>query len=326
MMMDVLCIGELLVEFVADTSNVSLSRVPGFIKAPGGAPANVAVALSRLGLRSGFMGKVGNDPFGDYLRDCLEADDVDTAMLYTDENARTTAVFTAVWDDGRKDLCFYRNPGADMLLRSDEIDPKPFADLRCFHFGSITLIDEPSRAAQLKAIELARENGSMISYDPNYRPTLWPNEEHARTVIQDAYKYSHLAKISEEEWEVATGHNDFEAGVKAVLAKGVELLVISKGENGSLATNGEYLIQAPPLAVDVVETTGAGDGFLATVIAELLPERERLGSLARISEQKVAETLKLANAVGACACTKPGAIPALPTRAEVEQFINTRET
>ena len=320
-MTDVLCIGELLVEFIADTSNVSLSRSPGFIKAPGGAPANVAVALARLGVGSGFMGKVGDDPFGDFLGECLAEDNVDISTLYRDPDARTTAVFTAVWDDGRKDLCFYRNPGADMMLRPEDVDESEFTDLRCLHFGSITFIDEPSCAAQHKAIELARRNGAMLSYDPNYRPTLWPDEKIARQTIQDAYQHCHLAKISEEEWKVATGYDDFEAGVRAVLDKGVELLVVSKGEKGAVATNGEYLIEAPAYEVDVVETTGAGDGFLAAVIAELLPHRERLGSLARINEQTIEKTLKLANAVGAYACTKPGAIPALPTRAEVERFL-----
>lgn len=320
-MTDVLCIGELLVEFVADTSNVPLSRSPGFIKAPGGAPANVAVALSRLGLDSGFLGKVGDDPFGIFLQECLEKDNVDISTLYRDPDARTTAVFTAVWDDGRKDLCFYRNPGADMMLRPDEIDESVFTGLRCFHFGSITLINEPSCSAQRKAIEMARRNEVMISYDPNYRPTLWPNEKLAQQTIQDAYQYCHLAKISEEEWRVATGYDDFEAGVLAVLDQGVELLVVSKGDKGSVATNGEFLIEAPAVEVDVVETTGAGDGFLATVIAELLPERERLGSLTRVKEQTIEKTLRLANAVGAYACTKPGAIPALPTRTEVEKFL-----
>jgi fructokinase len=320
-MTDVLCIGELLVEFVADTSNVSLSQSPGFIKAPGGAPANVAVALSRLGVDSGFMGKVGDDPFGIFLRECLEEDSVDVSSLYRDPDARTTAVFTAVWDDGRKDLCFYRNPGADMMLHPDEIDESVFAGLRCFHFGSITFINEPSGAAQRRAIELARRNEAMITYDPNYRPTLWPDENQARRIIQDAYQYCHLAKISEEEWTVATGCNDFQAGVKAVLDRGVELLIVSRGDRGSAATNGKYLIEAPAVEVDVVETTGAGDGFLAAVISELLPERERLGSLALIEEPKIKKTLEFANVVGAHTCIKAGAIPALPTRAEVEKFL-----
>ena len=322
--MDVLCLGELLVEFVADTPNEPLTSVPGFIRAPGGAPANVAVALSRLGVNAGFMGKVGDDPFGSYLRECLDADGVDTSLLFTDPDIRTTAVFAAVWDDGRKDLCFYRNPGADMMLRHDEFDGTHINGLRGFHFGSITFINEPSRTAQVKAIDLARENGAMISFDPNYRPTLWSGADAARRAIKDAYKHCHLVKISDEEWEVATGFSDIQAGVQAVLSEGVELLVISRGAKGALATNGAYFIEAPPVEVEVVETTGAGDGFLAAIIAELLPERERLGSLAKVSESKLAETLARANCVGAMACMQPGAIPALPTRAEVETFMRTQ--
>ncbi len=321
-MSDVICMGELLVEFVSTTDNVSLVHSPGFIKAPGGAPANVAVALQRLGLPAGFVGKVGNDPFGEYLRESLAEAGVDTTYLLVDKKARTTAVYVAVWDDGRKDLCFYRNPGADMMLNADEINDTIFAGARCFHFGSITFIDEPSASAQRKALRLAQDKGLMISYDPNYRPTLWPDQKTAEKVIQDSFRYCHLAKISEEEWQVATGFEDLEAGIEAIMAKGVELLVISRGENGAIATNGDYRIELPGLEVDVVETTGAGDGFLGAIITELLPEREKTGSLAAISEDKIRAALKRANAVGALTCKKPGAIPALPTRAETDQFIS----
>jgi fructokinase len=321
-MADVICMGELLVEHVSTASNVSLVHSPGFIKAPGGAPANVAVALQRLGLQASFVGKVGNDPFGEYLRESLAQTGVDTAYLFVDEKARTTAVYVAVWDDGRKDLCFYRNPGADMMLTADEISDDIFTRARCFHFGSISFIDEPSASAQRKALEIARKKGLMISYDPNYRPTLWPDRKTAENIIRDSFRYCHLAKISEEEWQVATGFEDLEAGIEAIMAKGVELLVISRGENGAIATNGEYRIELPGLAVDVVETTGAGDGFLGAIITELLPEREREGSLAAISEEKIRDALKRANAVGALTCKKPGAIPALPTRAETDKFLN----
>ena len=145
------------------------------------------------------MGKVGDDPFGLFLQECLKADNVDTTTLYRDPDTRTTAVFTAVWDDGHKDLCFYRNPGADMMLHPDEIDESLFTDLRCFHFGSISFINEPSGAAQRKAIELARRNKAMISYDPNYRPTLWPDEKLAKQVIQDAIncvRYENAIKVA----------------------------------------------------------------------------------------------------------------------------------
>ena len=321
-MSDVICMGELLVEHVSTANNVSLVHAPGFIKAPGGAPANVAVALQRLGLRAGFVGKVGRDPFGEYLRESIAQTGVDTTYLFVDEKARTTAVYVAVWDDGRKDLCFYRNPGADMMLNADEISDDIFAGARCFHFGSISFINEPSASAQRKALQMARAKGLMISYDPNYRPTLWPDRQTAEKIIQDSFHYCHLAKISEEEWQVATGFEDLEAGIKAIMAKGVELLVISRGENGAIATNGDYRIELSGLDVEVIETTGAGDGFLGAIITALLPEREKTGSLATISEDTIRNALKMANAVGALTCKKAGAIPALPTRAETKKFID----
>ncbi len=320
-MIDVVSMGELLVEFVATAPNTPLADVPGFIKAPGGAPANVAVGLQRLGLQARFIGKVGDDPFGVYLRDSLAREGVDTRFLLVDRTARTTAVFVAVWDDGRKDLCFYRNPGADMLLAPDEIDERLFDSARCFHFGSIGFIDEPCASAQCRALDIARRRGLMITCDPNYRPTLWRDASIARSVIQDAFQYCHLAKISEEEWEIATGTRDLDAGIAAVLAQGVELLVITRGSRSAIATNGDYRIELEPPTVPVVETTGAGDGFMAAMITYLLPERERLGSLARVDRNVVHEALTFANAVGALTCTRPGAIPALPTRAEVEQFM-----
>ena len=323
-MPDVICMGELLAEFVATRENVSLVDAPGFVKAPGGAPANVAVALQRLGLSSGFVGKVGDDPFGRYLRKSLQEDRVDTTFLFNDPGARTTAVFVAVWDDGHKDLCFYRNPGADMLLHPDDIGPQIFAGARCFHFGSISFINEPSASAQRKALELARRQGLMVSYDPNYRPTLWPSVEMAREVIQDSFRYCHLAKVSQEEWQVATGQADLEQGVRAVLDWGVELLVVTRGDGCSFVTNGDYRIELPAFPVKVIETTGAGDGFMAAMITRLLPEREKTGSLAKIDPAAVRQALRFANAVGALTCTKMGAIPALPTLQEAEAFLTTQ--
>lgn len=322
-MADVICMGELLIDFVATQSNVSLADAPGFVKAPGGAPANVAVALQRLGLDAAFVGKVGDDPFGEFLRATLDATGVSTRFLMVDHEARTTVVFVAVWDDGRKDLSFFRNPGADMRLTPAEITPAIFEGARCFHFGSISFIDEPVAGAQRKALEMARNQGLMISYDPNYRPTLWPSVDRAKEVIQESFQYAHLAKIADEEWEVATGHTDLDAGIQAVMDKGVELLVISRGAKGSIATNGDYRIELPSLAVDVVETTGAGDAFLGAMIAQLLPQREKLGSLAKLDKASVENALAFANAVGALTCTKQGAIPALPTMAEARAFVKS---
>lgn len=324
-MSDVLCMGELLAEFVSSTPNASLADASGFVRAPGGAPANVAVGVSRLGLSSGFIGKVGNDPFGDYLRRSLREANVETQGLLTDESARTTAVFVAVWDDGHKDLCFYRNPGADMMLTPAELDLSLIRTARCLHFGSIGLIDEPTASAQVAAVEAARASGAMITYDPNYRPTLWESVDRASTVIRDAYRFAHLAKISEEEWEIATGTTDLRAGARSVLDAGPEIVVISRGASGAIATNGDYWIDLPTPTVDVVETTGAGDGFLAAMIVKLLPWREKLGSLAAVSEAVVRDALDYANSVGALTCTRMGAIPALPTAAEVDAFRSTTD-
>lgn len=323
-MVDVICIGELLAEFVDQKKNVLLEDAPGFVKAPGGAPANVAVALQRLGTPSAFVGKVGDDPFGRFLRRALESDGVDTRFLRVDPQARTTAVYVAMWDDGHKDLCFYRNPGADMLLRPDEISEAIFDGVRAFHFGSITFIDEPGASAQRKALEIARQRGLMVSYDPNYRPTLWPSEARARQVIQDSFRYCHLAKVSQEEWEVATGQTDLDSGIRAVLDKGVELLVVSRGPDGALAVTPDYRIELPAFPVEVVETTGAGDGFMAAMITCLLPEREKAGSLRRVDPEMVRAALRFANAVGALTCTRMGAIPALPTRAEAQAFLEAQ--
>ena len=320
-MADVVCMGELLAEFVSTEENVSLVDTPGFIKAPGGAPANVAVALQRLGLDARFVDKVGDDAFGEFLIKSLDETGVDTSFIFKDLQARTTAVFVAVWDDGRKDLCFYRNPGADMMLRAEEITDEILAGARCFHYGSIGFINEPAASTQRRLLDMASERGLMISYDPNYRPTLWDIEGRAREVMQDSFRYCHLAKVSEEEWEEATGCEDFDGGIDAVLDKGVELLVVSRGRNGAIATNGDYRIDAPGFEVDVVETTGAGDAFLAAVITRLLPHREQVGSLAKIEKQTVEDALRFANAAGALTCTTHGAIPALPSLANVESFL-----
>ena len=324
-MADFISMGELLIDFVATQNNVALEDAPGFLRAPGGAPANVAVAVQRLGLPAMFVGKIGDDPFGRFLRRTLDETGIDTRYLLVDAEARTTVVFVAVWDDGRKDLCFYRNPGADMHLHPQEIDEALFGGARCFHYGSIGFINEPYASAQHKAIAMARERGLMLTYDPNYRPTLWPDQETARVRMQEGFQYCHLAKVAEEEWEIASGHRDFDAGIAAILDRGLELLIVSRGERGSIAATRDYRIDLPAFSVPVVETTGAGDGFMAAMITRLLPERERLGSLAAIDQSVVGEALHFANAVGALACTKPGAIPALPTSDQVAEFLKSMQ-
>ena len=199
--MDIVCLGELLIDMFPNEVGRSLTEVSAFRPKPGGAPANVAVAAVRLGAESAFIGKVGDDPFGHHLADVLRQEGVEVSGMRYDPQARTPLAFIAMPDVNSYEILFYRNPGADMRLHEAEIEVSMFDGARCFHFGSITFIDEPCASAQRKALALARERGLMISYDPNYRPTLWSDEDTAREVIQASFAGCHLAKISAEEWE-----------------------------------------------------------------------------------------------------------------------------
>ncbi|CAM9204368.1 unnamed protein product, partial [Heterosigma akashiwo] len=323
---DVACIGELLIDFVALEKNKPLSEVPFFACLPGGAPANVAVALQRLGaLTASFVGKVGNDPFGDKLLRTLEGEGVTVSNLAVDPHARTTVVFDGVWEDGRKDTCFYR--GADTLLRFQDICR--FEELQsaaCVHYGSVVLTDEnsPTANTQQHTLHQLRKQCPqiMMSYDPNYRPSLWSNKDKAHAVIFDNFKLAHLVKISEEEFEVATGHCDFPHGIQAVLEEGVELVVVSRGRKGAIASNGQCIVESPGLgSLSILETTGAGDAFMAALISKLLPTYQKHGSLKSLGEKPIKRALDYANVVGGLACTKRGAIPALPYQVEVEQYL-----
>ena len=320
-MPDVICLGELLIDFVSTQPDASLAESPGFVKAPGGAPANVAVALVRMGISAGFIGKVGNDPFGHYLKSVLEGEGVDCQYLAFSDEARTTLAFIGVRRDGAKDIAFYRNPGADMMLSPDDLVPGYVLCAKAFHFGSISMIDEGPRAATMVCADLARENGLLVSYDPNFRPALWDAEARARDVIWEGFELADVAKVSEEEWEFITGTDDFAEGAKKILDKGVKLVVMSRGESGCCFANGRHAGELAGLHVDVAETIGAGDGFVGAMLAGLLDARRAGATLDSIHREHLLDLLRVANAAGALTCTKVGAIPALPTRDEVRAFL-----
>ena len=321
-MLDVVSLGELLIDFVSTEKGVSLADSPGFAKKPGGAPANVAVGLARQGLRSGFVGKVGADAFGAFLRATLERHGVDCSRLATDAAARTTLAFVSLRPDGSPDFVFYRNPGADMRLCPDDVDAAYHRAARAFHFGSISLADPEPKAATLKALDVAADSGQLISYDPNYRPALWDAPEHARREILGGFDRADVAKVSEEEWQFVTGTADFEEGAKAILARGVRLLVVSCGADGCWFTTASASGRVPGYAVEVAETTG--DGFVAALLTELLAEIETPADVDRLPAARVAEICDYANAVGALTATKVGAIPALPSRDDALRFWSER--
>src|SRR4051794_18734680 len=201
----VICLGEALIDFVADVHGVSLEDCPGFRKAAGGAPANVAVGVARLGQTSAFAGKVGDDPFGRFLERTLAENGVDTTPMRFDPEARTGLAFVSLLENGERDFVFYRHPSADMRLRPDELPVELFSGARVFHFGSISLISEPSRAATLAAARAARNCGCIVSYDPNLRLPLWPSAEAARAAMLDAVPLADVVKISDEEAAFLTG-------------------------------------------------------------------------------------------------------------------------
>ena len=320
-MPDVICLGELLIDMVSTKEDVSLAQAPGFVKAPGGAPANVAVAVARMGMSAGFIGKVGRDFFGKFLTSVLEAEGVDcTHLAYSDE-ARTTQAFIGVQSSGDKDVEFYRHPGADQMLRPEDITPGYIVCGKAFHFGSISLIDEGPKAATLACAELAREKGLLVSYDPNYRPALWDTEAHARDEMLRGFDNADVAKVSEEEWEFITGTPDFPQGAAKILGRGVKLVVVSRGEKGCWFTTGRHIGEMPGHHVDVAETIGAGDGFLGGMLVELLHAIGAGVRLETLAQEQIVGAMRVANAAGALTCTKVGAIPALPTRAEVETFL-----
>jgi fructokinase len=306
-MADVVCMGELLIDFVPTESGVALVDASAFKKAPGGAPANVAVGLSRLGISSAFMGKVGDDDFGRFLAQTLEDNGVDTGPLVYSKEARTALAFVSLTAEGERDFMFYRHPSADMLFEPAEVDEAAIRQAKVFHYGSISLISEPSKSATLHAVEIAQDAGLLISYDPNLRLPLWSGEEAAREGMLLGWEHATVIKASVEEIRFLTGDMDLAQSVKQLWRPALKLLVVTMGKEGCHYFTAEANQRIPGFEVDVVDTTGAGDGFVAGLLMGVVqhPDLWR-------DEAALEEMLLFANAVGALTTTERGAIPALP--------------
>lgn len=312
-----LCIGELLIDFVSTTPDVTLAAAPGFVKAPGGAPANVAVGLAKLGIDAGFIGKVGSDAFGDFLRETLAQNSVNTDFLIADATARTTLAFVATRSDGMKDITFYRHPGADIQLSPDELDADYIQSAELFHYGSVSLSHSPSREATLEAIKCAKAGDALLSYDANLRLMLWDDADDAKRWIWEVMPYADVVKISEEEWEFIMGNVSFATGAKRILEGGASLVVVTLGEKGCYWTNGRAEGSVDGFAVNVVDTLGAGDAFVAAMLSQLL----RHENLLALDKTQLNTMMRYANTAGALATQKVGVIPALPTATEIEAFL-----
>jgi fructokinase len=318
-MADVICLGELLIDFVPTVTPTTLIDAPAFKKAPGGAPANVAVGLAKLGVSSAFMGKVGDDPFGHFLADTLAAAGVDVRTLRFTAQARTALAFVSLLADGDREFMFYRHPSADMLLTPEDIDTAALGAARALHYGSISLISEPSRSATVHAIEVAKEAGCLISCDPNLRLPLWPDAARAREGMLLGLSRAQVVKISDSELKFLTGSDDPSAARAQLWSEDTSLILITGGPEGCLYLTAEDEGHVAGFSVEAIDTTGAGDGFVAGILQGLVRDRAILRD-----ETRLRTLCRFANAVAALATTARGAIPAMPTPDQVHRLLSAQ--
>ena len=318
MPVDVVALGELLIDFTPAGKSAAGHSL--FEQNPGGAPANVLVALSRLGGTGGFIGKVGNDQFGGALKQVLDENGVETKGLVFENEANTTLAFVHLDETGDRSFSFYRKPGADIMLRPEEINYDLIDMAKIFHFGSLSLTDEPSRTATISAVEYGKSKGKIISYDPNWRPPLWRSNDAAKEGMLRGLQYADIVKLSEEELYFLTGSSDLDSGTVGLLASGISLVVVTLGAKGCYYRYGGGFGCLPGYRVDAVDTTGAGDGFVGALLYHI----SRLEcSVSQVPREQLEGMLNFSNAVGALVTTKAGAIPAMPTLAEVQRFIES---
>ena len=314
-MKDVIALGELLIDLTQ--THTDAGHIRHFAANPGGAPANVAVASARLGASAGFIGKVGADVYGRDLRAVLERGGVDTAGLYETASALTTQALVSVSETGERDFSFYRGPGADSLLTEREALAALREAPKVLHIGSVSLTADPARSATLAAAANAKARGALVSYDPNYRAALWPDGATAVEWMKKPLPMADILKISDEELPLLTGTDAPEAGSRFFEEMGVTLVLITLGGAGAFyRLRGERAGTVPGFSVTVADTNGAGDAFLGALLCLLTARGDRpLEGLGRAELEKI---IRFANCAAALTCSRPGAISAMPTRAEVE--------
>ncbi|KAG0564347.1 hypothetical protein M758_8G098600 [Ceratodon purpureus] len=315
--------GELLIDFVPTVSGVSLAEAPAFKKAPGGAPANVAVGVARLGGNAAFIGKVGDDEFGHMLADVLETNQVNVKGLCFDSHARTALAFVTLKSCGEREFMFFRNPSADMLMVPAELDEDLIRQSAVFHYGSISLIAEPSRSTHMEAMKLAKESGSLMSYDPNLRLALWPSPEAAREGILSIWNEADIVKVSDEEVTFLTngGDDKDEAVVMSLFHDNLKLLLVTDGPDGCRYYTPEFKGSVKSFKVATVDTTGAGDAFVAGLLHQLANTKNLLSN-----ESSLRSALHFACACGAITTTERGAIPAMPDMSSAMKFMDANMT
>ena len=316
---DVTALGELLIDFTE--SGTSTQGNPVLEANPGGAPCNVLAMLEKLGKKAAFIGKVGNDMFGTPLKNAVEEVNIDTRNLVIDKEVHTTLAFVHTYPDGDRDFSFYRNPGADMMLTRDEVQEDLIRDSRIFHFGTLSSTHESVREATRYALDVAKEAGCIVSFDPNLRPPLWKSLEDARAEIEYGLGKCDILKISDNEVEFLFGTTDYDKGAALLKEKyNIPLILITMGKDGSRAYYKDLRVEAAPfLQEHTIETTGAGDTFCASSLNYILEH-----GLDNLTAENLKELLTFANAAASLITTRKGALRVMPAKEEVLDFIKSR--
>ena len=312
---DVTAMGEMLIDFTLNGQSDQGNNL--FEACPGGAPCNVLAMLNKLGRKTAFIGKVGEDQFGRLLRDTIDELGIETKGLLLDREIHTTLAFVHTFPDGDREFSFYRKPGADMMLSEEEVDYELIRQSKVFHFGTLSMTDEPVRSATKKALETAKAAGCLITCDPNLRPPLWDSLDTAKEMMEYGFRYCDMLKISDNEIQFVTGKEDYDEGIRILQEKyHIPLIFLTMGKEGSRAYYKGMRVERPGFAVKAIETTGAGDTFCGSSLNYILEH-----GFDDLTEEQLGELLTFANAAAAIVTTKKGAIRSMPERAEVEALI-----
>ena len=311
-MTDITTIGEVLIDLTQ--SGWTEQGIPRFDANPGGAPANLAVAASRLGARTAFIGRVGRDSFGDYLRRCLAENGVDVSGLSVDEKERTTLAVVALDEKGERTFSFYRDPSADVNLSMAHVPLERLGSTKVLHFGSVSLTAEPARTATLEAARTAKARGAWVSYDPNYRASLWSDEETAIRTMLGPLPLVDILKVSDEELPLLTGIADPAEGSARLVEQGVQLVLVTLGAHGAFYRFDGHTGHVPGVPCVVGDTNGSGDTFFGAALSQLV----KLNSLDELTVPELERILAFANKAASITTSRHGAIPAMPTLQEVE--------
>lgn len=304
---DIAAFGEILIDFTYHGRNEKGQRL--FAQNPGGAPANMLVAAGKLGARTAFLGKAGDDIHGRFLKEALEQESIDTRGFLLDKDFFTTLAFVDLDEKGERSFSFARKPGADAKMEIEDLHTGVLENSRIFHVGSVSLTDEPSRSATLYALKKTKKKGSHISYDPNYRSSLWKSEDRAKMEMRSLISYADVMKISDEETSLLTDADTPEEAAEILCSQGVKIVVVTLGAKGAYVRNQDGGLYVPGFPSKVVDTTGAGDAFWGGFLYKICEIRK---NPEEITLEEAAECTKFANAVASLCVESKGSIPAMP--------------